>query len=52
MKNETMYTKDELKGSERFKNRRDAIDALFVDGREYSIEEAEKIIKAFMKGRV
>ncbi|MBR5535062.1 MAG: hypothetical protein IKU60_00285 [Clostridia bacterium] len=46
------YTKDEIKASKRFKERQDIIEALLKDGVYYSIEEAEKIIKRFMKGRV
>lgn len=46
------YTKDELKESEKFKNRRDAIEALLKDGVCYSIEEVEEIIREFMEGCV
>ncbi|MCD8049264.1 MAG: hypothetical protein LUG52_06645 [Clostridia bacterium] len=47
-----VYTKEELAASERFKRYRDAVSALLEDGKSYSVEEAEKIIKKFMKGRV
>ena len=46
------YTKDEIKASERFKNRRDAVEALLKEDVSYSIEEAEEILKRFMEGRV
>ncbi len=46
------YTKEELKLSERFKERKDCVEALLKDGKEYSIGEAEKIIDKFMKGSV
>ena len=49
---ENRYTKDDLKKTEKFKKRADALMALLKDGEEYSVEEAEEIIESFMKGRV
>lgn len=49
---ESEYTKDEIKGAERFKNRSDAIEALLKDDRLYTIEEVEEILKEFMEGCV
>lgn len=49
---ETRYDKNELKASDRFKKRRDAIEALLKDGELYTIEQAEEIVEGFMKGRV
>lgn len=49
---EERYTKSEIKQSEKFKTRRDAVEALLKEDVCYSIEEAEKIIKRFMKGCV
>ncbi len=46
------YTKDELKEAERFKGRRDIIEALFDEEKTYGIDEAEAIIEGFLKGRV
>ncbi len=51
-KKETVkYTKRQLAVSEKFREKRDIINALFDDGRKYSIEEAEKIIKDFLTRR-
>lgn len=49
---ECRYTKDELKKSERFKGKIDAIEALLRADEEYTVSEAEDIIEDFMKGRV
>lgn len=49
---EARYTKDEIKAAERFKNRRDAIEALLEDDACYSLEEAEEILMRFMEGSV
>lgn len=49
---EERYTKSEIKQSERFKARRDAVEALLKEDVCYSIEEAEEIIEGFMKGCV
>ena len=44
---DNVYTKEELKEAERFKNRRDVIEALLKDNVYYSIGEAEEIIEDF-----
>ncbi|MBQ6795523.1 MAG: hypothetical protein IJO83_05200 [Clostridia bacterium] len=49
---DNVYTKEELKEAERFKNRRDVIEALLKDNVYYSIGEAEEIIEDFMEGCV
>lgn len=46
------YTKEELKGSVRFSDRKDLIEALLKDGKTYEIEECEALIKKFLKGSV
>lgn len=46
------YTKEELKKSEKFKNKIDIIEALFEDDETYEIEEAEEMTERFLKGSV
>lgn len=46
------YTKDDIKESERYRAKRDIIDALLKEDVLYSLEEAEDIINSFMEGRV
>ncbi len=49
---ESVYTKDEIKNSEKFRHRRDAVEALLDEDACYSIEEAEEILERFMEGSV
>lgn len=49
---ESLYTKDDIKQSEKFKTRRDAVEALLEDGVLYTVEEVWEIIDRFMKGCV
>lgn len=51
-KTATKFSKGQLLGSERFKERRDALGALLKDGETYTVEEAEKILGDYMKGQV
>ena len=46
------FTKAQLIGSERFRHRRDALQAVLLDREAYTIEAAEQILDAFMKGKV
>lgn len=46
------YTKDQLIRSEKYRNQRDLISALFDDRKVYSATEAEEIMNQFMKGKV
>lgn len=49
---EHKFTKDKLIGSKKFANRRDVLNAVLEDGREYTIAETDKLIEDFMKGEV
>lgn len=46
------YTKEQIVKSDKYKNRKDLLNALLEDGRNYTIEAVEQRIKAFMKGTV
>lgn len=46
------FSKEQLLASQRFANSRDLITALLDDGAKYTIEEAEKKIRNFLKGKV
>lgn len=46
------YTKEQLSGAERFRSRRDLVEALLENGREYTVSEANQVIHEFMKGKV
>lgn len=49
---ESRYSKEELKESEKFGNKTDLIEALFENDKEYTVGEAEEIIDRFLKGCV
>ncbi|MDE6615319.1 MAG: hypothetical protein K2K35_02045 [Lachnospiraceae bacterium] len=46
------FSKEQLMASSRYMARRDLLDALLDDNKEYSINETETIIERFMKGKV
>ena len=49
---EPKFSKQQLVYSERFAKKKDAVNALLIDGEQYTIAEANKIIDDFMKGKV
>lgn len=46
------YTKEQLSGAEHFRSRKDLVEALLENGREYTVSEADQVIYEFMKGKV
>lgn len=51
-KKENRFLKEQLTGSERFRDRKDVLNALLEEDREYTISEAEQLIEKYMKGKV
>lgn len=51
-KTESKFSKEQLLSSERFKNRRDIVDALLSPDRQYAYNTVEKMIDKYMKGQV
>ena len=49
---EPKFTKESLVNSKRFRNERDLITALLVNGVEYTVSEVEEMITNYMKGTV
>lgn len=49
---EPTFTKESLLNSKRFRNERDLVSALLIDGKEYTISEVEGMITKYMKGMV
>ena len=47
-----VYTKEQILNSKKYKNRRNVLGAILVDGKEYTIEEVDSLLKKFMKGKV
>ncbi len=46
------FSKEQLIASERFRERRDIVDALLENGRQYTVKDVEEAIGRYMKGRV
>lgn len=46
------YTKEQLVASRRYADRRDLISALLEDGRSYTTDEVDALIKKYLKGKV
>ncbi len=51
-KSEALFTKEQLLRSERFRGKRDVLNAVLRDNEKYSVERAEQEIEKFLKGRV
>lgn len=47
-----LFSKEQLLASERFRGRRDIVNALLAEGGQYTIAEVEKMIADYMKGLV
>lgn len=46
------FTKEQLARSEKYANRRDLISALLFDGETYTLEQVDKLIADYKKGKV
>lgn len=51
-KQEVKWTKAQIAASSKFTNRLDVLNAVLVDGQEYTIESVEAMIEKYMKGGV
>lgn len=47
-----LYTKEQVLSSARYRARRDVLEALLADGREYTLEETDRMVKEFMERKV
>ena len=46
------FTKDQLAASKRYATRRDLVNVLLEDGKQYTLAEVDEKIEAFKKGKV
>lgn len=46
------FTKDQLLASKRYANRQDILNALLVNGKEYTTEQVDALIEKYMKREV
>ncbi len=51
-KQETKFTKQQILAASKYNNRRDALNAILVDGETYTINEVNSLLENFMKGKV
>ena len=49
---ENKFTKEQMLGAKRFRERRDIVDALLTDGEQYTMKAVEQKIENYMKGKV
>lgn len=49
---ENKFSKEQLAASERFRDRRDIVEALLVNGELYTVRAVEEKIESYMKGKV
>lgn len=52
IKTENTYTKDQILMSEKYAKRRDLVNALLEDDKEYTIAEVDEMMEKFLKGKV
>lgn len=52
IKQEVLFTKEQILASNKYAHRRDALGAILVDGNTYTIEQVETLLEDFMKGKV
>lgn len=51
-KEENKYTKEQILLSYKYAKRRDLLNALLDDGREYTLDEVDSMMDKFLKGKV
>lgn len=49
---ENIFSKEQLLASERFRERRDMVDALLETGELYTVKAVEEKMESYMKGKV
>ena len=51
-RDENRFTKEQLLGAHRFRDRRDLADALLTPGERYTVKEVEEKMETYRKGKV
>ncbi len=51
-KEKLTYTKEQILASKKFCNRRDLAEAVLEKDKKYTLEEADKLIEKYLKGKV
>ena len=47
-----VYTKEQILGSKKYRNRRDALGVILKDDESYTLENVNSLLETFMKGKV
>ena len=48
----SFYKKEQILASKKYKHRRDALNVILSDKKEYTLEEVDSLLDKFMKGKV
>lgn len=51
-KEKPVYAKEQILASDRFCNRKDLAEAVLEKDRKYTLEEADKLVEKYLKGKV
>lgn len=51
-KQDAMFSKEQILASNKYVDRRDALDAILEDNGVYTIEQVDSLLEKFMKGKV
>lgn len=51
-KQDAMFSKEQILASNKYADRRDALDAIMEDNGVYTIEQVDSLLEKFMKGKV
>lgn len=51
-KQDAMFSKEQILASNKYADRRDALDAILKDNGVYTIEQVDSLLEKFMKGKV
>lgn len=51
-KQDAMFSKEQILASNKYADRRDALDAILDDNGVYTIEQVDSLLEKFMKGKV
>lgn len=49
---ESVYSKEQIIKSKKYADRRDILNVLLADGKEYTLDDVNTLLDAFMKGKV
>ena len=52
VKQETVFSKEQILASKRYENRRDVLGVILTDGEFYALEKVDSLLEKFMKGKV